>query len=361
VAEFTGERVIPNQVDPDLFNEHQARYAFASRLAREKRVLDAGCGTGYGTAALACQASDVLGIDISAEAVAYAHEHFGAENIRFAQASCTAIPAAAETFDVIAAFEIIEHLTDWRAFLREARRVLAPAGLFLVSTPNKSYYAETRRREGPNPFHEHEFELEEFRRELLAVFPNVSMYFENHTEAILFEPEHTATGIAAEFEQHSETGPTAHFFLAVCGFERVAGIPALVYGPRAGNVLREREQHIALLEGELATKNQWVADRDTRIVDLQDELRSEQAKARARIDQLEEENRHTLTTAKRVVQELEDKCDELARCVDFLHAAERKAEEKQNEADDLRGRIVGSRWFKLGHALKLGPVVDPRK
>jgi len=68
VAEFTGERVIPNQVDPDLFNEHQARYAFAARLARKKRVLDAGCGTGYGTAALACQARDVLGIDISASA-----------------------------------------------------------------------------------------------------------------------------------------------------------------------------------------------------------------------------------------------------------------------------------------------------
>lgn len=361
MAEFTGERVIPNQVDADLFNEHQARYAFAARLAHKKRVLDAGCGTGYGSAELARQARDVLGIDISAEAVSYAREHFGAENIRFAQASCTAIPAAAETFDIIAAFEIIEHLTDWRAFLCEARRVLAPGGLFLVSTPNKSYYAETRRREGPNPFHEHEFELEEFRRELMAIFSNVSLYFENHTEAILFEPEHAANGVAAEFKQGRDTGQTAHFFLAVCGSERVAGIPALVYVPRAGNVLREREQHIGLLEGELATKNQWIEERVARILELQDELASEQAKARARIDQLEEENLHTLTIAKRVVQELEDKCEELARCVDFLHAAERKAEDKQNEADDLRGKILASRWFKLGRKLKLGPVVDPRQ
>ncbi len=361
MAEFTGERVIPNQVDPDLFNEHQARYTFAARLAGRKRVLDAGCGTGYGTATLACQARDVLGIDISAEAIAYARAHFGAENIRFAQASCTAIPAAAETFDVIAAFEIIEHLSDWRGFLREARRVLAPGGLFLVSTPNKSYYAETRRRQGPNPFHEHEFELEEFRRELLAVFPNVSLYFENHTEAILFEPEHPASGAAAEFEQGRNTGPAAHFFLAVCALERVAGIPALIYIPRAGNVLRERELHIGLLEGELAMKNQWVEERVARILELQDELASEQAKARARIDQLEEENRHTLTTAKRVVQELADKCDELARCVDFLHAAERTVEEKQHEADELRGKILASRWFKLGRKLNLGPAIDPRK
>jgi hypothetical protein len=203
--------------------------------------------------------------------------------------------------------------------------------------------------------------LEEFRRELLAIFPNVSLYFENHTEAILFEPEHTATGVAAEFQQGRDTGPTAHFFLAVCGVERVAGIPALIYVPRGGNVLRDREHHIGLLEGELVTKNQWIEERVARILELQDELASEQAKARARIDELEEENRHTLSIAKRVVQELEDKCGELARCVDFLHAAERKAEEKQHEADELRGKILASRWFKLGRKLNLGPAIDPPK
>ena len=42
MAEFTGERVIPGQVDVDLLNEHMARYTFAARLARGKRVLDAG-------------------------------------------------------------------------------------------------------------------------------------------------------------------------------------------------------------------------------------------------------------------------------------------------------------------------------
>jgi len=47
LAEFTGERVIPGQVDADLLNEHLARYAFAARLSRRKQVLDAGCGAGY--------------------------------------------------------------------------------------------------------------------------------------------------------------------------------------------------------------------------------------------------------------------------------------------------------------------------
>ena len=51
MSEFTGERVIPGEVDPNLWNEHFSRYAFAALFCRgRKSVLDAGCGTGYGTA-----------------------------------------------------------------------------------------------------------------------------------------------------------------------------------------------------------------------------------------------------------------------------------------------------------------------
>ena len=50
--EFTGERVVPGQTDVDLMNEHLARYGFAESLVAGKRVLDAGCGVGYGAARL---------------------------------------------------------------------------------------------------------------------------------------------------------------------------------------------------------------------------------------------------------------------------------------------------------------------
>ena len=66
MSEFTGERVIPGQVDVDLLNEHLARYSFAARLARGKRVLDAGCGAGYGSAELARSAESVVGVDVAA-------------------------------------------------------------------------------------------------------------------------------------------------------------------------------------------------------------------------------------------------------------------------------------------------------
>ena len=57
MVEFTGERVIPGQVNDDLWSEHVARYAFARRYAEGKRVLDAGCGAGYGSAELAQSAT----------------------------------------------------------------------------------------------------------------------------------------------------------------------------------------------------------------------------------------------------------------------------------------------------------------
>src|SRR5438552_17547896 len=83
LAEFTGERLIPGQVDVDLLNEHVARYAFAVRLARGKRVLDAGCGAGYGSAQLARVAAQVTGVDVAADAVEFARENYVLENLRF--------------------------------------------------------------------------------------------------------------------------------------------------------------------------------------------------------------------------------------------------------------------------------------
>jgi 2-polyprenyl-3-methyl-5-hydroxy-6-metoxy-1,4-benzoquinol methylase len=82
LAEFTGERVIPGEVDVDLLNEHMARYTFAARLARGKRVLDAGCGAGYGIGELARVAERVVGVDVAADAIEFARRIFAARLAR---------------------------------------------------------------------------------------------------------------------------------------------------------------------------------------------------------------------------------------------------------------------------------------
>jgi len=394
LAEFTGERVIPGQVDTDLLNEHLARYAFAARLSRRKQVLDAGCGSGYGSAELARTAAGVLGIDRSADAIAFARGEYRAANLRFEEGDCAALPVPDGSIDLVVAFEVIEHLEDWRGFLREVRRTLAPSGQFIVSTPNKLYYSESRKEAGPNPFHVHEFEFEEFRAELGAIFPHVLMFLENHAEGVVFQP---ATSLGAEasadvrVDEATSSPAESHFFVAVCAQRPQTGAPTFVYVPRVANVLRERERHIELLERELETKNQWLerttaelgqlnADHQTvlaqyrkqiaeseerarwaeqlnrdleasavRIGELQQEFESEQAAARAvvegyeaKVRELEAENeektRWALDTDARLTKNLEEKGQELAQCVELLHQAEQTIAERTAWAEDLRAQ-----------------------
>jgi ubiquinone/menaquinone biosynthesis C-methylase UbiE len=362
LAEFTGERVIPGEVDPDLWNEHTARYAFAERMARGRRVLDAGCGSGYGAAELARQARDVLAIDVSQEAIDYARAHYRAANLRFERASCLEIPAPDASFDLVVAFEIIEHLENWRGFLREARRVLLPEGRFVVSTPNKLYYAEARSSLGPNPFHVHEFECEEFRDEMLAVFPNVTVYLENHTDAIVFATAQSSGPAESRLDEGGTNAQEAHFYLAVCSSAGESAPGPFSYVPRAANMLRERERHIQVLETQLR-------ERIARVVQLQEELIREQATARARIADLEAQVREAVAAANRLAGELDAKVAELTKCVEYLHAAERTIEERtlwaqrnQAEADELRAQLQGlwsTRWVRLGAKLGLLPKLGP--
>jgi len=404
--EFTGERVIPGRVDADLLNEHLARYAFAARLANGKRVLDAGCGAGYGSAELAKSALSVVGVDAAAEAMAYAREHYRLPNLHFEQASCSGLPHTDASFDLVVAFEVIEHLPDWPEFLAEVRRVLAPGGQFIVSTPNKLYYAESRGRTGPNPFHAHEFEFGEFRNELSSIFPHISLFLENHVAGVVFRPVEAAEKTEVRVDGAEVSPAESHFFVAVCAHRPQTGNPTFVYVPSAANVLRERETHIALLEGELRQKDEWLEHnkeellsldgehrkqtaelersnrwaeslnreleaRVARIVELQKEQESVHAMVQAyeaQIAELENENRTKTEWAGRLDGELANKMRELAQCVEYLHQAESTVEERtrwaqgqQAEVERLRGQLAlleASRWVRLGRSVGLGPELE---
>jgi SAM-dependent methyltransferase len=404
LGEFTGERVIPGHVDADLLNEHLARYAFASRLCRSKRVLDAGCGAGYGSAELAKSAAHVVGADVSSEAIEFARQEYRLPNLCFEQASCTALPHPDGSFDLVVAFEVIEHLEDWRTFLIEVHRVLVPSGQLVVSTPNKLYYTETRERAGPNPFHVHEFEYREFNAELANLFPYVSIFLENHVEGVVFQPVEPDQAADVRIDAAAAVPESSHFFVAVCSHRPQTGAPTFVYLPTAGNVLREREQHIDLLEAEIRTKNDWLEKADRRhqellgmfraqqkeveertqwglklnreLQELQEHLAREQREAQAvalgyqeKVADLEQENarktRWALETEARLGAEIEAKSQELAQCVQHLHEAEKTVEERtvwaqqlHEQASALEERLAmyrASRWVRLGSRFGLGP------
>lgn len=284
--EFTGERVIPGKTDPDLFNEHLARYRFAETLASGRRVLDAGCGAGYGTALLAERADSACGVDQSLEAIAWARREYAGGKAAFEQADCSSLPFRDGSFDLVTAFEVIEHLPDWQGFLREARRVLTGSGQLLVSTPNRVYYQESRAE--PNPYHVHEFDYDEFKRELEAVFPHVTMFLENHTQAISFRTP-GMQGVRTVLGGDPPNPQDAHFFLAVCSGQPQFGAPAFLYVPSSGNVLREREQHVALLEQEVKTKSGWLVKATEELEALAKTNQEEHDKAQAAIRQMEAE------------------------------------------------------------------------
>lgn len=399
MSEFTGERVIPGQVEDDLWAEHIARYAFASRLAAGKRVLDLGCGTGYGTAELAKHATEAVGVDIAADAIEYATAHYAAAH--FIKVAATELPFPDASFDLVTSFELIEHLTDYRPLLAQARRVLHPAGLFVVSTPNKLYYAEARGISGPNPFHAHEFEYAEYAEALRAFFPHVRLVLQDRLEAFAFY-DVSADG-AARIERASNDPSAANFFVAICSQEPLPQLPPFVYVPAAANLLRERETHIRKLDAELAQIREWLnettAARDellvkhtalereaddkalwakqleqllhaaqARVVELQEQNAQQQAEATVIIEGLHAENHKNIEWAQETGRKLDAKSVELADTVKLLDQAEATVVERTQWAQRLnadldaeRARLEAvreSRWMKLGNAVGLGPKFD---
>src|SRR5206468_662600 len=111
-------------------------YRFASQFAANRKVLDAACGTGYGSKLLAeYGARSVLGIDISPRRIAYARRSFRGMDLRFRTADCTRLSFPSGSFDLVVSSNTLEHLAEPVDFLRAIEHCLAPSGLMLVTVP----------------------------------------------------------------------------------------------------------------------------------------------------------------------------------------------------------------------------------
>ncbi|HYE76660.1 MAG TPA: class I SAM-dependent methyltransferase [bacterium] len=176
--EFTGERLVPGKVDIQLLEEHLARYQYAVRILKAHlpegaRVVDLACGAGYGTRMLAESGFDALGLDIGADAIDYAQQVYGSleglkGRLAYVLSDVTHTGLSEGTFPGITAFEILEHLEHPEELLQEIRRLLAPGGIAVVSTPHKGVYQAG----GENHFHFQEYTLPEFKALLEEAFPD---------------------------------------------------------------------------------------------------------------------------------------------------------------------------------------------
>lgn len=146
------ERFSPGEMRGQLIEaEHLTRYRWASTIAAGKRVLDAGCGTAYGSAILAGGgAREVVGVDL-AESVLESVRIDMPEEVRLEAGDLCDLAAYEDaSFDLVVCFEVIEHFENPAPVLDHLARVLAPDGVLLISSPNRAEYPPG------NPHHLHQ-------------------------------------------------------------------------------------------------------------------------------------------------------------------------------------------------------------
>ncbi len=103
-----------------------------------KRALDVGCGAGLVAEPLARLGADVTGVDAAPENIAVASEHAAAAGLSLTYKQGELGTLGLGQFDLVTCFEVIEHVADKRAFFAQLAAHLAPDGLMLLSTPNRT-------------------------------------------------------------------------------------------------------------------------------------------------------------------------------------------------------------------------------
>ena len=163
---------------PWTYYHSVTRYQWAIKtLARDPgvvNILDAACGSGYGSELLGegVAGCSVTALDVDENAVRLlAHRR---PDIRALVGDVTQLPLGDASVDAYLCFETIEHVLDSNKVVSEARRVIRPGGYFIVSSPNRRLSSPGPRKLPPvNPFHVDEFELDEFIIMLESHFSSV--------------------------------------------------------------------------------------------------------------------------------------------------------------------------------------------
>lgn len=157
---------IPGHWIMSAFYDAKYRYPIeliSPYLKKTDVVLDVGCGDGKLTSLLAKKVKEVYGIDKLRRPLEFAKLLIVSKNVFLKEGNALDIPYQDEMFDVITAFDVIEHIStsEVRLFLKEAKRVLRPRGLFILTTPNRDELRGRLWGHKINKKHYFEFSLKE--------------------------------------------------------------------------------------------------------------------------------------------------------------------------------------------------------
>ncbi len=163
----TAERVSSNDVsDNVIYQRHIVAYDFATKHIGGK-VLEVGSGEGYGIEILAPLATKYMAIDKFQTQLPVSAQKF--KQVSFRQVSVPPLPFEDNSFDAVVSFQVIEHIEEDEALVKEIHRVLKPGGVLVLTTPNRTM-SLTR-----NPWHVREYTPDELKALLNRYFAKTDM------------------------------------------------------------------------------------------------------------------------------------------------------------------------------------------
>jgi 2-polyprenyl-6-hydroxyphenyl methylase / 3-demethylubiquinone-9 3-methyltransferase len=121
----------------DRLNQHWSLDEHSRRPLEGKGALDVGCGAGLLAEPLARLGAQVTAIDAAPELIDVAREHAAGQELAI-DYRAAAVEDIAGQFDLITSLEVIEHVADPQAFVAALAKRLAPGGLLILSTPNRT-------------------------------------------------------------------------------------------------------------------------------------------------------------------------------------------------------------------------------
>lgn len=168
---FAGERPSLS----DIEGQHLAKYKFALKFCKDKKVLEIGCGSGYGSKYLIDNGvKEITAFDVDPSVIAFARKNSFHRNIKFQEGDAEVIKLK-NKYDVVLSFEVIEHLNHPLKLIELSKRCLNKGGVFILSTPNKKYSILDNGKPS-NPYHVLEYHPYELKEILLGYFESVELY-----------------------------------------------------------------------------------------------------------------------------------------------------------------------------------------
>ena len=156
---WTGERLVPRVMKKDraVVKEHFARYNWVLQFCKNKIVLDAASGSGYGINLISSVASEAIGLDVALDAIKYSREKYTKPRFGI----CDLEKGYTIKSDIVISFETIEHLSDPNEFLASVKKNCRET--FIFSIPVNL----------PGEFHKVVYSIEEIKALISKHFDNV--------------------------------------------------------------------------------------------------------------------------------------------------------------------------------------------